>query len=168
MVRDGGRFWRSLQLLPGGETLAAQGDDHQYLLDSYRQYYAEMPRDPHALLDWYRDYSGDPDVKDQWVVDAISSVLTANLMPADLRAATLRTLALIPGIQVATVDGDHTTLVYRSGDWLWTRATEISINTAQGMIESVAQTSTNSLRGSEMLPATVPDYRTSVATTVVD
>jgi len=36
------------------------------------------------------------------------------------------------------------------------------------MIESVAQTSTNSLRGSEILPASVADYRTSVTTTVVD
>lgn len=160
-------YWPDLQRLPGGEVPAAEGDDHHYPLDSYRPYYDEMPRDPQALLDWFRTRSGDPDVADQWVVDAISETLAANLMPADLRAATLRTLALIPGIQVSRVDGDATTLTYRSGDALSSRTTDITINTAQGMIETVAQNSVNNLQRSGTVPDEVPDFRTVITTTVV-
>ena len=56
----------------------------------------------------------------------------------------------------------------RGRTWLCTLTTEITNDTAQGMIESVAQTSNHSLRGSDMPPASVPDYRTSVTTTVAD
>ena len=62
----------------------------------------------------------------------------------------------------------HDGALGRGRTWLCTLTTEFTINTAQGMIESVARTSTNSLRGSDMPPASVPDYRTSVTTTVAD
>lgn len=156
-------YWPDLQRLPGGETLAAEGDDHEYLLDSYRRSYDEMPRDPQQLLEWFRN-SGD----DQWVVNAIAGVLSANLMPADLRAATLRALALVPGIQVESVSGIFTTLVYRSGDWSASRTTTIVIDTEAGMITSVAETFIDNWRDSGPVPATVPDTKTTVTTTVVD
>ncbi|GGD76124.1 hypothetical protein [Microbacterium murale] len=162
---DGG-YWPDIQRLPGGEALAADGDDHEYLLDSYRRSYEDMPRDPKLLLEWFRDDSGDPDVSDQWVIAAMTGVLTANLMPADLRAATLRAMALIPGIQVENVDGNLTTLIYRSGDWFSSRTTEVTIDTAQGLIISVAETSSEG--NSDLLPDTIPDGKTTVTTTIVD
>lgn len=161
-------FWAGIQLLPGGETLAADGDPNQYLLDNYRSSYDEMPRDPQALLNWFRARSGDPEVNDQWVVGAIAQTLGANLMPADLRAATLRALALIPGIRVADVVDDRTTLEYSSGDWLWTRTTQITIDTTLGMITAIAETNHNNVTGDGVIPGAVPDFRTVVTTTVVD
>lgn len=161
-------YWSKMQVLPGGETPAAQGDSHQYLLDSYRPFYAKMPRAPKALLAWFREFSGDPNVRDQWVVDAMTGVLSANLMPADLRAAMLRALALIPGIRVTHVAGDSTTLEYQSGDWLWTRTTQITLDTKLGMITGLAQSDSNNIRGPGAVPATVPDSRTLVTTTIVD
>ncbi|WP_322411012.1 hypothetical protein [Microbacterium invictum] len=160
-------YWPDLQALPGGEIPAAEGDDTQYLLDSYRPVYDQMPRDPQALLDWFRARSGDPNVNDQWVVDALTDVLTANLMPAELRAALLRALALVPGIRVSDVNGTAATLEYQSGDWLYTRTTEITLDTELGMITSLAQTTSNNVIGSDTIPTTVPDTRTSVTTTVV-
>lgn len=159
-------YWPDIQRLPGGETLAADGDNHEYLLDSNRRSYDEMPRDPQQLLDWFRARSGDPAVADEWVVGAITDVLSANLMPADLRAATLRALALVPGIQVQSTEGASTTLVYRSHDWGWSRTTTIVVDTAEGMITSVAQTFSGADHG--VLPETVPDSTTTVTTTVVD
>lgn len=162
------RYWPDVQLLPGGEVPAADSDPHSYPVDGYRAHYDTMPRDSRQLLDWFRDWSGDPDVTDQWLVDAIGNALSANLMPADLRATMFRSLALIPGIRVAEVSGDSATLVYTSSDFLWSRKTEITINTVQGLIESIAATSTNNLRGSGPLPASVPDNRTTVTVDVVD
>lgn len=160
-------YWPDVQALRGGEIPAAEGDDTQYLLDSYRPVYDQMPRDPQALLDWFRARSGDPNVNDQWIVDALTDVLTANLMPAELRAAVLRALALVPGIRISDVNGTAATLEYQSGDWLYTRTTEITLNTELGMITSLAQTTSNNVIGSDTIPATVPDTRTSVTTTVV-
>lgn len=159
-------YWPDLQRLPGGETLAAEGDDHEYLLDSYRRLYDEMPRDPQQLLDWFRDRSGDPNVTDQWVIGAITDVLSANLMPADLRAATLRALALVPGIQVERSGDASTTLVHRSGEWGSSRTTSIVIDTIEGVITSVSETFSGGSDG--VLPGTVPDSSTTVTITVVD
>lgn len=161
-------FWADVQILPGGETPAADGDPNQYLLDSHRPSYDQMPRDPQELLDWFRTHSGDPDVNDQWVVGEIAQTLGANLMPADLRAATLRALALIPGMRVADVVGDQTTLEYSSGDWLWTRTTQITIDTTLGMITAIAETNHNNVTGDGVIPGSVADFRTVVTTTVVD
>lgn len=161
-------YWPDLQALPGGAIPAAEGDSHQYLLDGYRPFYDEMPHNPRALLNWFRAHSGDPDVSDQWVVDAMADVLTANLMPAELRAAVLRALALVPGIRVSDVTGTATTLEYQSGDWLFTRTTLITLDTELGMITSLAQATTNNIGGSGNIPGSVPDSRTIVTTTVVD
>ncbi|GAA4190068.1 hypothetical protein GCM10022219_06870 [Microbacterium oryzae] len=161
-------YWPDIQVLPGGEYPAAEGDTHEYLLDQYRPYYNEMPRDPHALLEWYRADSGDSEVSDQWVVDAMADTLAANLMPADLRAATLRALALVPGITLEEAEGNHASLEYRSGNWLNTRLTQVTLDTSTGMITSLAQTSTSKIGGNGILPDSVPDTRTLVKTTVVD
>lgn len=95
-------------------------------------------------------------------------VLTANLMPAELRAAVLRALALIPGIRVSEVDGNTTTLEYRSGDWLSTRSTLITLDTSVGMITFVARTSRSMFDGTATIPRSVPDVRITVTTSVVD
>lgn len=157
-----------IQVLPGGEMPGAEDDPNVYLLDSYRASYDEMPRDPEALLERFRASSGDPNVTGDWVVQAKTDVVSANLMPPDLRAATLRALALVPGIRVANVDGDETVLEYRSGDLLSTRVEQITLDTSVGIITSVAQTTTNLLTGSDVIPASVPDYRETVRVSVVD
>jgi len=159
-------YWPDLQRLPGGEVRAAEGDDHEYLLDSYRRSYDQMPRNPEQLLAWFREGSGDPDVSDQWVIDAMTGVLSANLMPADLRAATLRAMALVPGIKVESQDDDSATLVYRSGNWGSELTTIIEVDTTEGLITSIAQTFSEGNGG--VIPETIANSRTTVTTTVVD
>jgi hypothetical protein len=161
-------YWPDIQVLRGGETARPDGDPNVSLLDSYRASYDEMPRDPGELLEWFRASSGDPNVSGDWVVQAMTDVVSANLMPADLRAATLRALALVPGIRVASVDGDETVLEYRSGDWLSTRVERVTLDTSVGVITSVAQTTTSTVPGPDVIPDSVPDYRQSVSVTVVD
>ncbi len=154
--------------LPGGELPGAEGDPNVYLLDGYRASYQEMPRDPGALLEWFRSSSGDPDVTGDWVVQAMSDAVSANLMPADLRAATLRALALVPGIRVASVEGDETTLEYRSGDLFSTRVERITVDTSAGLITSTAQTTLGTLNPTGVVPDAVPDYRHTVSVSVVE
>ena len=72
------------------------------------EYYAAMPRDPQALLDWYWDYNGLDD--EPLAIEILAQVLILDLeinaAPADLRASMFRALSLIEGVDVQSVDGD--------------------------------------------------------------
>ena len=71
---------------------------------------ADLPRDPRELFDRLRDDSdGKGNDKDQAVLGAAADALRSGLLPADLRAALYRALALLPGLLItertATLDG---------------------------------------------------------------
>ena len=102
-------------------------------IDIWRPYYAEMPRDPQALLNWFRA-RGEKSQGDDWVMSMFSDPLTTALMPPDLRAATFRALALIPGIEVVTRDGSLVTL--QRADTTHARVKTIVVDTATGFIRS--------------------------------
>ncbi|TQM82387.1 hypothetical protein FHX81_4791 [Saccharothrix saharensis] len=65
------------------------------------EFYAQLPRDPQALLQWLRDRTahrgGGPAVVFHWAVQ----LLRTGLVPADLRASLYRALALLDGVAVA-------------------------------------------------------------------
>ncbi|MGB3374398.1 MAG: hypothetical protein WBA87_04595 [Microbacterium sp.] len=149
--------------LPAGEFLAEGADTPPmpYLADNYRPYYAEMPREPAALLDWLLARSGmsGPEA-DRWLVASLSDPSAINLMPADLRATFFRAIALLPGFEVDSRDGDLVGLRYgASAD----RTTTIVIDTSKGFVESIAEGF-----GAGGLTDGVPEMVTRVTITVVD
>ena len=124
--------------LLGGEAgvLTPQGRERGKFttaIDTWRPYYDEMSRDPQALLNWFRA-RGEKSQGDDWVMSMFSQPLTTALMPPDLRAATFRALALIPGIEVVARDGSLVTL--QRADTTHVRVKTIVVDTATGFIRS--------------------------------
>jgi hypothetical protein len=127
-------------------------------IDTWRPYYAEMPRDPKALLSWFRD-RGEKSQGYDWVMSMFSQPLTTALMPPDLRAATFRALALIPGINVVSSDGSIVTL--QRADTTHARVKTIVVDTATGFIRSYTAESHD-------VPGTVITDAQSISMSVVD
>ncbi|MDQ0725079.1 hypothetical protein [Microbacterium sp. W4I20] len=128
-----------VETLPAGEYLAEGGDTPPmpYLADRYRPFYAEMPREPQALLDWLRAQSGMTGTEaDRWVAAGLSDPSAINLMPADLRASFFRAIALMPGFEVVAEDSASATLQYVVPGH---RTTTIVIDTHQGLVLSIAE-----------------------------
>jgi hypothetical protein len=124
--------------LPGGEdgVLTPQeraNGKFTNSIDTWRPFYAEMSRDPQALLNWFRA-RGEKSQGDDWVMSMFSQPLMTALMPPDLRAATFRALALIPGINVVSSDGSLVTL--QRADTTHARVKTIVVDTATGFIRS--------------------------------
>jgi RNA polymerase sigma-70 factor (ECF subfamily) len=93
-------IWRA----PGGAWMGSR----QRILDyGLEEGLAALPRDPAALLAEIRAYNGDKgQSRDGEVLETVTSILSTSAVPADLRAALYRTLALVPDITV--VDGEAT------------------------------------------------------------
>ncbi len=75
-----------------------------------RKFMASLPRDPQALFDRLRkDTAGRGQGPDLEMLVYVADMLRSGLVPADLRAALYRTLAMVPGIEitekVANLDG---------------------------------------------------------------
>jgi hypothetical protein len=91
---------------PGRDSCARLGD-WQEPTDAF---VAEMPRDPRALFDLLRKQTmgrgNDPDLE---ILVYVTDALRGGLLPADLRAALYRALALLPELTItertATLDG---------------------------------------------------------------
>jgi len=160
-----------LDALPGGmqEWDPDFDDDDQYW-DPLRESYDEMPRDPQDLLGWYRENlttSSD----DWYLFQAIGRFLSTDVMPADLRAASLRVLGLLGGVDVArTVDG-VTTLempaqLDEGGEFGDLLVSELDIDTSTGRI--VGSREVYPHRGTDLLPAGIPWVSWHVEVAVVD
>lgn len=153
----------TIETLPAGEYLAVGGDEPPmpYLADGFRPHYAEMPRDPQELLDWLRARSGMTGRDaDRWLVASLSDPSAINLMPADLRSAFFLAIALIPGFEVLADDGSSATLQYVVPGH---RTTTIAIDTAQGLVSSIAESYGTGGPAGDTL-----DSVTTVHTSVVD
>lgn len=152
-----------VERLPAGQHLAPGGDEPPmpYLADRYRPYYAEMPREPQALLEWLRGQSGMSGAEaDRWVVASLSDPSAVNLMPTDLRASFFRAIALIPGFELLDEDTASATLQYVVPGH---RTTTIVIDIAQGLVLSIAES-----YGEGGPSGDIPESVTRVVTSVVD
>lgn len=130
------------------------------------EYYAAMPRDPQALLDWYGDYNGlaGEQRSTEILAQALIFDLEINAAPADLRASMFRALSLIEGVSVETADGSVTTLsidVDPDGDQIVT----LSIDMETGLVVGSSLTRGP---GSDVIPDEVVDHRVITTTSVVD
>lgn len=153
----------TVQVLPGGVWPVGDGDvpPVPQLADGYRPYYDVMPREPAALRDWLRARSGMTGAEgDRWVVASLADPSAINLMPADLRAAFFRAIALIPGFGVVDDDGGTATLRYSVPGH---RTTTIVIDTSLGLVDAIAES-----YGTGGVIGDVPESVTRVVTEVVD
>jgi hypothetical protein len=161
---DSGGSEKVVRLLGGedGPLTPAQREKGKFTssIDTWRPYYAEMPRDPKALLSWFRD-RGEKSQGYDWVMSMFSQPLTTALMPPDLRAATFRALALIPGINVVSSDGSIVTLQRADTTTTHARVKTIVVDTATGFIRSYTAESHD-------VPGTVMTDAQSISMSVVD
>ena len=130
------------------------------------EYYAAMPRDPQALLDWYWDYNGlgDEERATEILAQVLIQDLELNAAPADLRASMFRALSLVEGVAVQFSEGDVTTLSI-DVDPDGSRLVTLSIDMATGLVVGSAVTRGP---GAAIMPDSVPDSRVLTTTTVVD
>jgi hypothetical protein len=129
-------------------------------------YWAQMPRDPRALIDWYEEYLGKDLLADPRgeVVRLLIQDLETNAAPAGLRATMFRALGLIEGVEVETTEDSRVTLAYEFTTGA-IRRTTLTIDTATGMF--VASTS-GAGETNAIIPDALPDRRNTVTVSVVD
>lgn len=154
---------------PGGEASAPAAEEVGYY-DRFRPFYDEMPRDSQQLLTWYRDHlqtSSD----DWYVFQSVGQGLKTNLMPRDLRAASLRVLGLLNDVDVAATNGAITTLALpaelgQGGEFGDLLVSELDIDTSTGQIVGIRETYPN--RSTSLMPEGVPWYSQRIEMTIVD
>ncbi|MCH6229798.1 hypothetical protein MK786_03500 [Microbacterium sp. CFH 31415] len=127
-------------------------------------YYAQMPQDPAALLEWNRQRVGASEgtAVDAAVVIVLIQDLELNAAPPALRAAMFRALALVPGAEIVAADQATSTIAYTyPGD----RREMLTIDTATGLVTS---RSTTLGAGVGVVPGSVPDFTYRTTISVVD
>ncbi|GAA3868198.1 hypothetical protein GCM10022381_09500 [Leifsonia kafniensis] len=131
----------------------------------------QLPRDPSALRDhFYDEYSGGSSSIDEDVWVRITGLLRTGEVPADLRAALYRTLALIPGVTITeeevTLDGQAGVALGRTEPARGSIAREeIIIDPITGLLIGER---TVTLADQEDIPAGTTISWSSVHTSVVD
>jgi hypothetical protein len=154
---------------PGSEVSAPPIDEVGYY-DRFRPFYDEMPRDPQQLLTWYREHLATS--SDDWYLfQSIGRGLQTNLMPRDLRAASLRVLGLLSDVDVAATNGSITTLALpaqlgEGGEFGNLLVSELDIDTSTGRIVGIRETYPN--RSTSLMPVGVPWASWQIEITVVD
>lgn len=163
--QDGGSSTPELWRLPGGRD-PQNTESPDATLDD-RETFAEMPREPQALLDWFRERSGVEGAEaDAAAVWTMSSTLSSALAPADIRAAIFKALALVDGMQVDDPEAMLATFTYTvSGDG-WERTTRFTLDTENSLITELSDTAAPG--GDSIVPDDVPDEHRTVKVSIVD
>jgi len=136
---------RSIERAWAGAYEHADGQDGEGTVTTYwdgRQVWSEMPTDdPRELVTWLRARVGeaaDSAASDSSIVESLAEDPAFALAPAEVRAASLRALALLDGSHVESVRGDVTTIRFEWSTKWWTAWKDIDIDTARGLIVGVA------------------------------
>jgi len=158
---DTPELWR----LPGGRD-SQNTESPDATLDG-REKFAEMPRDPQALLDWFRQQSGaegaEADATAVWVM---SSTLSSALAPADLRASIFQALALVDGMQVDDPEADLADFTFSASGDDWTRTLHFTLDTQRSLITELSDTMLPA--GDSIVPDEIPNEQRSVQVSIVD
>lgn len=154
-------IWR----LPGGRD-PQNPENPDATLDG-REEFAEMPREPQALLDWFRERSGQTGAAaDAAAVWAMTSTLSTSLAPAELRAVMFQALALVDGVQVEDPAAKLATFTFSAAGGDWVRTTTFTLDTERSLITELSDVSLPA--GDSIVPAGVPDEHRVVRVTIVD
>ncbi|MBO0979797.1 hypothetical protein [Microbacterium sp. SD291] len=167
----------------GSEVLRADGGAYEtvdgidgegtrtYFFDT-RHLWAEMPTaDARDLVTWLRTLVGeapDSSASDSSIVETLVDDPTFAVAPAEVRAASLRALALLDGSSVESVHGDVTTIRFEWSTKWWTAWKLIDIDTARGLI--LKTTSSGAITGEPDQIEDLPGWesRSTYDFTVVD
>lgn len=153
--------WR----MPGGRD-PNNPENPDATLDG-REQFAEMPREPQALLDWFRARSGQSGAEaDAAAVWAMTSTLSTSLAPAELRTVMFQALALVDGVQVENPSAKLARFTFSASGGDWVRTTTFVLDTEQSLITESSDRSIPA--GGSIVPADVPDEHRVVRVTVVD
>lgn len=135
-------------------------------LEGSDAYYAQMPRDPAQLVEWFRGTltGTEPEYMDSAIIWGIVQTLELNAAPADLRAALFQALDLVPGPEVVGTNGTVVTIAFEPTSPLDWRET-VSIDRATGLLVGSTRTFGE---GSPIVPDSVPDHRLTNTISVVD
>ncbi len=149
---------------PGGVSTTPDGGARSYF--DGRDVYGEMPRDPDALLDWWRERSGlSGGEADRWAVSGIAQGLSVNLMPADLRAAMFEALALLDNADVIDTNGAQTTLAFAWDLGARSIETRLTIDAERGLLVGTKELEH---LDRELFPSPVVLQESVVSTSIVD
>ena len=161
-----------IELLPAGLQSwdPDMTEDDQYW-DPLRPFYDQMPREPEQLLAWYRQQFSSTSTDDWYMFQAIGRYISTDVMPADLRAASLRVLGYLQAVDVTGTTGTITTVAMTTplseggefGDLL---VSELDIDTSTGRIVGIRESYPH--RATDLLPAGVPWASWKIEVTVVD
>ncbi|WP_214466797.1 hypothetical protein [Microbacterium flavescens] len=160
---DSGVAEQIVHRVQGGTVESFEGE----VLPGSDAYFAEMPEDPAALLQWNRDRVGGANLSADEPVDAAVVImliqdLEMNAAPPVLRAAMFRALGMVPGAEMVASGPSTSTIAYVfSGG----RRETLTIDTTTGLVTS---RSTTLGPGSGVVPESIPDYSYTTAITVVE
>lgn len=161
---DGGdtpELWR----LPGGRD-PQNTEKPDATLDG-RESFAEVPRDPQELLDWFRAGTGAEGAEaDAAAVWTMSSTLSSALAPADIRAAIFQALALVEGMVVDDPGAELATFTFSATGDDWSRTTRFMLDTKRSLITELSETMLPAEES--IVPADVPDEHRTVQVSIVD
>ncbi|GAA2888725.1 hypothetical protein [Microbacterium esteraromaticum] len=161
--------------LAGGTQEIRDGQDGEGTVTQYldgRRFWADMPStEPRELLAWMRarvGESADSIASDSSIVETLVDDPSLPLAPPEVRAAVLRTLAILDGSSVRSVDGDVTTIRFEWSTKWWTAWRDIALDTERGLIVGV--TDSGALTGEESAIGGLPDWqrRETYEVSVVD
>ncbi|AZS40176.1 hypothetical protein CVS54_01500 [Microbacterium oxydans] len=136
-------------------------------------YFDTMPRDPHAMLAWIRDYQG-PD-REGWEDGKVGwmliGLLSFNVGDPEMRAAMYRALSLLPGSTVGPEQEGQRTITFDSqlatpeGDGTSLTRYTVTIEVGTGLVTETTETSDVGLG---IMPSDVPDTRVRYEMSIVD
>ncbi|MBW8762040.1 MAG: hypothetical protein JF592_05570 [Microbacterium sp.] len=161
-----------LERLPAGlQSWDPETTSDDQFFDPFREFYDEMPRDPDRLLSWYRQHLSTSD-DSGYLFSYITRALGTDLMPADLRVATLHVLGLLGGVDVAGQTGTVTTLELRTrlgegSDLGEEHVQQVDIDTDSGRIVGYRDSYPTG-RSTRVVPADIPWTTWSIEVSVVD
>jgi hypothetical protein len=161
-----------IERLPAGlQSWDPEETSDDRFFDPFREFYDEMPREPAQLLAWYRQHLTTSE-DGSYLFSYITRALGTDLMPVDLRVATLHVLGLLGGVDVAGRSGAVTTLELRTrlgegSDLGEELVQQVDIDTASGRIVGYRDSYPTD-RSTRALPADVPWSTWSIEVSVVD
>ena len=154
-------IWR----LPGGRD--PQNPENPDATVDGRELWEQMPREPQALLDWFRERSGETGAAaDAVAVWTMSSTLSSSLAPAELRAVIFDALALGDGMTVEDTGDGTAAFEFRVEGDGWTRTTAFTLDTATALTTELSDLALPD--GDSVVPDDVPDEHRTVRVSVVE
>lgn len=153
--------WR----LPGGRD-PENTENPDATLDG-RELFDQMPREPQALLDWFRERSGltgsEADAAAVW---AMSSTLSSSLAPAELRGVMFEALSLVDGMKVDDPGADQVTFKFSATGTDSVRTTTFTLDTKRSLITELSDVAVPA--ADSIVPDDVPDEHRIVRVSIVD